>query len=104
MKHGHAFNRRDGNHGEIVKAYEALFCSVVDTSKIGGGFPDLVVGIAGRMFSVEIKTEEGELGASQKRFQATWRGPKVVVVRTVEDVFAHVKKVREWVALGAPLI
>lgn len=88
----------DSNHIEIVEAYEELFCSVVDTHGQGGGFPDLVCGIAGVTCLVEIKTEAGQLEASQIRFQRDWRGSKVTVVRTRADVINHVQNVRERVS------
>jgi hypothetical protein len=86
--------RPDKNHAAIVEVYEALYCSVVDTHELGGGFPDLVVGIGGVTCLVEIKYEDGELLPSQKTFTASWRGSKVKVVRTEEDVIEHVRSVR----------
>ena len=35
------------NHSDVVKWYEELFCSVVDTHKIGFGYPDLTIGCSG---------------------------------------------------------
>jgi hypothetical protein len=84
----------DENHADVVGWYEELFCSVVDTHALGFGFPDLVVGIAGRTELVEVKTEDGQLEASQVRFIRDWRGSKVTVVRTREDVINHVQRVR----------
>lgn len=83
----------DANHGEICDTYRALGCSVHDTWQLGFGFPDIVVGIAGVWALVEIKTEDGELSASQLRFQRDARA-KVEVVRTVGDVTEHVTRVR----------
>jgi len=54
----------------------------------------LVVGIAGVTALVEIKTEDGELRSSQKLFCTTWRGARVEVVRTVDDVISHVSRIR----------
>lgn len=85
MKH-----RRDANHGDIQACFEELFCSVHDTSMVGGGYPDLTVGIAGRDFKVEIKTAKGTLEKSQQDFNAAWRGAKPIIVRTRDDVIAFV--------------
>lgn len=86
--------KRDANHGEIVATYEALHCGVVDTHKLGDSFPDILVHFSGYCAPVEIKYEDGDLSAGQKKFIANWKGPKIWVVRTREDVIAHVTKIR----------
>lgn len=86
--------RRDANHHVIVAAYEKLFCSVIDTSMVGFGFPDLVIGCAGITELVEVKTEEGGLESSQERFVRDWRGSKVRIVRSESDVADHVTTIR----------
>jgi hypothetical protein len=90
----------DSNHAEIAGYYEALYCSVFDSHECGLGFPDLVVGVAGVTCLVEIKSEDGELRASQNLFIRSWRGAKPVVVRTQADVINHVQGVRERVSRG----
>jgi hypothetical protein len=89
--------KQDANHAELVAAYEALYCKVQDTHKVGLGFPDIVVKISTKrgpvMNAVEIKTADGVLSAKQKRVLADW-GSCVAVVQTREDVFAHVERVR----------
>jgi hypothetical protein len=93
---GYKFHRTDGNHTEIIQAYEALFCSVLELHRVGEGCPDLLVGIqASANDLVEVKSEAGHLGRSQLTFQRNWRGAKVIVVRSVADVLHHVKNVRE---------
>jgi hypothetical protein len=49
---------------------------------------------------VEVKTEAGNLEASQKLFAAVWRGPKIVVVRTKADVVNHILNLRERASRG----
>jgi|SRR5882724_5473096 len=92
-----AMGNRDANHSEITEAYEALYCTVVDTHGQGGGFPDIVVKIptkrGPRAELVEIKTTDGRLNAAQIRFIAEW-GSCVTVVQTKADVWAHVERVR----------
>jgi hypothetical protein len=89
--------KADANHGEIVAAYEELYCLVIDTHKVGGGFGDLVVRIGTKrgpiLHEVEIKTADGDLSAKQERHHAEW-GSVVAIVQTVEDVRAHVAHVR----------
>lgn len=92
-----ALGRTDANHAAIVATYEALYCRVLDTHKVGGGAGDIVVKITTKrgpvMNWVEIKTSDGRLSKSQERFAAEW-GSCVAVVQTRDDVFAHVERVR----------
>jgi hypothetical protein len=94
MRNPAAQGRPDANHADVVKWYQDCFCSVVDTHKLGFGFPDLVIGCAGLTELAEIKTEDGELLPSQRTFVKSWRGSKVTVIRTQDDVIAHVQRMR----------
>lgn len=47
--------RTDGNHAAIVEALRASGWYVHDTSRLGHGFPDLVVARNGQLRLVEIK-------------------------------------------------
>jgi hypothetical protein len=96
-----AMGARDGNHGDVTRWYEELYCRVQDTHAVGGGFPDLVVRIptkrGGVVAIVEVKMPDGTLSKSQERFIAEW-GACVTIVQTREDVFAHVEQVRKGAA------
>lgn len=93
--------RVDRNHGELVGLYRELGCYVADTSRVGFGFPDIVVGMAGAPADlVEIKMEEGDFTSAQVIFHRDWRGRKPIVVRTREDVIAHVQRVRKQLHRG----
>lgn len=96
-----AQGRRDSNHGDIAKWYEAAYCTVIDLSHVGFGCPDLAVALAGRMYLREIKTAAGNLEASQTTFAATWRGPKIEVVRTQADVINDVLNLRQAISRGS---
>lgn len=87
-------SRRDANHGEITEAFEALGCTVHDTHEVGGGFPDIVVGLVGVNVLVEIKTANGKLEGSQIGFIERWRGCKPYIVQTHADVIALVAFIR----------
>ena len=100
MRSPAAQGRPDANHSEVRGWYEELYCSVVDLHSVGGGCPDLLIGLAGRSELVEVKTEHGHLEPSQVTFCRDWRGSKVVVVRTHADVINHVTNVRERVSRG----
>lgn len=84
--------RRDSNHGELVKAFEQLGCSVADLSHAGlPGWPDVVVGCIGLNHLVEFKcldTDYGRAGlnTNQQAFARDWRGGVVHVVATPDHV------------------
>lgn len=79
-------NRADNNQTEIVAALRRVGATVHITSQVGNGFPDIVAGIFGRNFLIEIKNPQahGKLRASQEIFQDKWKG-KVFVVESVND-------------------
>ncbi len=92
-----AMGERDRNHVDIEGWYQELYCQVIDTHALGAGFPDMLVriptGRGGILALVEVKTLDGVLSPSQKRFQRDFGA--VEVVRTREDVQHHVDRVRE---------
>lgn len=98
MRNPAAQGRWDANHSSLAKVYEECFCNCVATASIGFGFPDAVIGCAGRTELVEFKTEDGTLTPAQKTFEKQWRGSHVRIIRTREDVIKHVQDIRERVA------
>ena len=78
-------HRTDTNHKEITEAFRILGYSVFDASKMGGGFPDIVVGKNGVNYLVEIKTAKGKLNPKQKAFHKKWLG-KIYIVKTINEV------------------
>jgi hypothetical protein len=92
-----AYARRvDGNHAVVKKAFLQMGCSVGDLSRVGGGVMDLVVGIPGVNYLVEVKIEGKKLrkGKQQDFFDA-WKGPKAVV-RSVQEAAELVGTMGEW--------
>jgi hypothetical protein len=83
----------DANHFDVKGYYEQAGCRVADCAGAGGGVPDLFVACVGVTHAVEIKTADGRLEPSQVTFMATWSG-QLRVVRTLEEVIAHVKEMR----------
>ena len=53
---------------------------------MGGGCPDGLVGWQGQTYLVEIKNPKGTLTPDQEQFITLWRGSKVHVIRTVDDL------------------
>lgn len=92
--------RTDGNHSEIIGAFERLGCSVADLSGAAGdsarniGLPDLLIGIAGVNVLCEVKQPKGKVADEQGGFHDRWRGRRPVVVRTPEDAAHVVQAVR----------
>jgi hypothetical protein len=87
MRHG----RRDDVHKDIVAFFRQCGASVFDAGDVGIGFPDLVVGIWGRPWLVELKTGNRQLRVSQEEFAKGWRGGKISVLRSLDDA-------KEWIA------
>ncbi len=84
--------RTDNNHSEIVKTLRQLGCSVFDTSRVAGGFPDLVVGKNKVTCLVEIKqNEKSKYTSAQELFMMNWRGSTVVRINDVDGAIRLVK-------------
>lgn len=88
--------RKDGNHKELLLAFQQMGCSTADLSNAGiAGWPDTVVGCVGLNHLVEFKnpaTRYGRdgLNQNQEAFSRDWRGGKLYVVSTVEEIAALV--------------
>ena len=78
----------DANQAEIIDALRKAGGSVFDAHRVGGGFPDIIVGYQGRNLLMEIKTPLGRLNAKQRRFHDAWRG-EVRVIRTAEEAVRY---------------
>ena len=79
----------DLNQGEIVKALEAIGCTVQSLASIGGGCPDLLVGFQGRNFVLEVKGILCFPNENQTEWIAWWRG-QVSVVHTVDEALGAI--------------
>lgn len=82
--------RTDANHTEIVRVFRRCGFNVHDTSRVGHGFPDLVVYRPSHGL-VLIEVKDGEKPPSERRLTPAeadfgTRFP-VRVVQSVEDVF-----------------
>jgi hypothetical protein len=79
--------RIDRNQVQITQALRAAGATVYPTHMVGAGFTDLVVGLRGRTFLLEVKSGAGALTEAEQDFAAGWRG-HVAVVRSPEDALA----------------
>jgi len=94
--------RVDGNHPEVVAALRAIGASVADTSRVGSGFPDLVVGFRGRNWLVEVKNgrkmpSQRRLTEDQAAFVAGWRG-HWIKVESAEEAVSTISRQSLYVA------
>lgn len=86
--------RTDSNQAEIVAALRRAGASVAITSSLGGGFPDLVAGLNGKTYLLEVKDgtkppSKRRLTPAESRFHASWLG-HVCVVETEDEALAAV--------------
>ena len=72
-------HRKDANEPTLVEALVATGASVTD-----GGPLDLIVGLGGSTYLLEVKTKGGKLRKSQQEFLDAWNG-HAAVVRTPEE-------------------
>lgn len=85
--------RTDANQREIVSALRRLGYSVVDTSRIGSGFPDLVVGKAGKTWLIEIKSsKKAGYTPDQMIFGLKWSGSKIKRINSLEEAIDWAKE------------
>jgi Holliday junction resolvase len=75
--------KRDASEAAIVAALRTAGWSVEFLNLTDG--PDLLIGKPGRCLLIECKTGKGKLKPGQSDWHQRWKGPTVIVVRTVEE-------------------
>ena len=85
--------RVDGNQREIVAALLKIGATVDSLAAVGGGVPDLLVGIAGRFLLLEVKNPAKPaadrcLTPAQIRWHREHAGLPVFVVLSVDEAIA----------------
>lgn len=81
--------RKDANQDAVVKRFRASGCTVHVMN--GKGIPDLLVGIRGVAFLVEVKDgskkpSARKLTKAQEEFGRTWKGGTIFIVTKLEEV------------------
>jgi Holliday junction resolvase len=76
--------RTDSNQSRIVNALRDGGASVTTLHTVGNGCPDIVVGLRGVNYLIEIKTDTGKLNSNEIRWHKNWNG-QVAIVRTIEE-------------------
>ena len=97
MKYG---AKKDANHNDVVDALKAIGVSVIDTSHVGCGFPDVILGFAGKTMLMEIKnpkTSYGKRGLNknQAKWKELWTGGPYAVVDSVDAAIRAVRLLGE---------
>lgn len=83
----------DANHSAIVKALRKVGCSVQSLAAVGDGVPDILVGLRGRNWIMEIKDgskppSQRKLTPKQEKWRREWRGEQPVEIETVAQALA----------------
>lgn len=96
----------DANQPEIVEAARRMGCTVQPLHTVGGGVPDLLVGISGVNDLWEVKDgrkppSERRLTADQLLWHDGWRG-HVQVIDSVEKAVARINYVRRTTNASKP--
>ena len=91
--------RTDANHGEIVSALRKAGARVQSLAAVGGGVPDLLVGIRSDLYLLECKDGSKPPSArgltdEQKLWHAAWSGSPVYVVKCVDEALQAVGATR----------
>ena len=84
--------RVDSNQSAIVDALRKAGALVQDTSRRGGGYPDLTVGYRGQTILMEVKRPGGfiekKLTEQQREWINRWCGGKVWLVSSVDEALS----------------
>ncbi len=75
--------KRDDAEAAIVDALRKTGWSVEHLNIANG--PDLMIGKLGRCLLIEVKTGKRKLRPGQADWHINWKGPTVIVLRTVEE-------------------
>lgn len=91
-------HRSDANQPEIVDTLRTMGCTVQDLSNVGKGCPDLLIGLCGQNFLIEVKDgkkppSKQKLTVDQIQWHDEWRG-QAQVINSVDKAIAFVNYVR----------
>lgn len=87
-------HRTDDNQAEIVMALRQIGATVTVLSQVGLGCPDIVVGLRGNNYLLEVKDgtkslSRQKLTPAETRWHQAWQG-QVVIVTSVEEAIRTV--------------
>ncbi len=90
--------RIDANQSGIVEVLRGMGCGVQSLAPVGGGVPDLLVGISGDNYLAEIKDgskppSARKLTPDQERWHKAWPGA-IEVIETEQQAIEWVNGLR----------
>ena len=99
--------KTDDNHMELIRAFRKAGFSVADTSKLGKGFPDIVIARNLHTACVEIKDGKKppsarKLTGDERKFRDNWMGA-YFVVKSIYDVVTVTRNWPDHVFIGFAL-
>lgn len=101
-------HRLDGNHAELVAAFEKMGCSVMSLAGLGSGKPDICVGLGGMQIMCELKDgskppSKRKLTKDEERFRMTWTGGYKIVedLAGVAETVALLQRWRDAICANA---
>ncbi len=82
------YGNPDRNQQTIVDYVRGLVASVENTTGVGKGFPDLVIGFRRLTVLAEIKRQgrKADLRESQEDFNARWQGGPILLADSGDDL------------------
>lgn len=87
--------RTDANQRAIVAMMRKMGMSIAITSNLGNGFPDLVGGLYGINYLIEVKsTRKSTLTMHEAIFHDEWKG-QICIIRSVDEAIEFVNKIRK---------
>jgi hypothetical protein len=83
--------RTDANQAIVIKDLRKLGCTVISTSNLGSGFPDILVGFRGLNWLFEIKDgskqqSKQRLTDDEKDFHLAWSGQVHVITSAQQAI------------------
>jgi hypothetical protein len=88
--------RVDDNQKQIVECLRRAGFTVEHLHTQGGGCPDLLCGISGQNFLIEIKDgkkKTAKLNELQENWHSTWKG-QVSVIKTIDECLDFINKAK----------
>ena len=84
--------KTDRNQIDVVAALRSIGAQVQPLHMVGGGVPDLLVGIGGKLMLIEVKDgkqrpSQRALTPEQEKWHAAWDGFPVYVITDVSQVY-----------------
>ena len=84
--------RVDINQKAIVEHLRAMGMSVFHLHEVGKGCPDLLAGMNGQTYLIEVKRDDkASFTPAQLEFQRTWLGAPVVRINNPQEAIDFVK-------------